>query len=138
MIKIINEKGPSSSELSQGQAPDAIVITPTRELANQIFKETQKFSYNTMTKACVAYGGVQVNHQRNAIRAGCNILIGTPGRLKQFVNEGLISLRSLKFLVLDEADSMLDMGFQAPHTKTTAQNSGLKSSKMSLIQFHNI
>lgn len=112
MINVINTQGISSSEFSQRQTPDAIVITPTRELAIQIYRETCKFSHSTMVKAQLAYGGASVQHQRNNIRRGCNILIGTPGRLKMFVNDGTIGLDNIKFFVLDEADRMLDMGFQ--------------------------
>jgi len=112
MIKLINDQGISSSEFSQVQTPDAMVITPTRELAMQIHKETSKFAFQTMVKAQLAYGGAAVQHQRSMIRKGCNILIGTPGRVKQFINDGTISLQNIKFFVLDEADRMLDMGFQ--------------------------
>lgn len=112
MINVINTKGVSSSEFSSTQTPDAMVVTPTRELAIQIHKETCKFSYMTMCKAQIAYGGAAVQHQRTCIRRGCNILIGTPGRLKQFIEDTTISLSNIKFFVLDEADRMLDMGFQ--------------------------
>ncbi|KAL5250096.1 hypothetical protein ACHWQZ_G015981 [Mnemiopsis leidyi] len=113
MINIINNSGPSSSEFSSTQTPDAMVITPTRELAMQIHKETSKFAFSTMCQAQLAYGGAAVMHQRSCIRRGCNIVIGTPGRLKQFVNDGTIGLQNIKFFVLDEADRMLDMGFQS-------------------------
>jgi len=113
MINIITTRGVSSSEFSSTQTPDAMVITPTRELAMQIHKETSKFAFSTVCKAQLAYGGAAVQHQRSCIRRGCNILIGTPGRLKQFVNDGTIGLQNIKFFVLDEADRMLDMGFQS-------------------------
>ena len=76
MINIINNSGPSSSEFSSTQTPDAMVITPTRELAMQIHKETSKFAFSTLCKAQLAYGGASVQHQRSCIRRGCNILIG--------------------------------------------------------------
>ena len=76
MINIINNSGPSSSEFSSTQTPDAMVITPTRELAMQIHKETSKFAFSTMCKAQLAYGGAAVMHQRSCIRRGCNIVIG--------------------------------------------------------------
>ena len=76
MINVINTRGVSSSEFSSVQTPDAMVVTPTRELAIQIHKETSKFSYQTMVKAQIAYGGASVQHQRTCIRKGCNILIG--------------------------------------------------------------
>jgi len=112
MINIINTQGTSSSQFSSTQTPDALVITPTRELAIQINTETSKFAFNTICKSQLAYGGAAVQFQRNKIRNGCNILIGTPGRLKQFVNDGTIGLQNIKFFVLDEADRMLDMGFK--------------------------
>ena len=77
--------------------PDALVITPTRELAMQIHKETCKFAFNTIVKAALAYGGTSVSYQRNQMRNnGCNILIGTPGRLKMFVDDGTINLEKIK------------------------------------------
>ena len=76
MINIINTSGVSSSEFSQTQTPDAMVITPTRELAIQIHKETKKFAFSTMCQAQLAYGGTAVMNQRSNIRRGCNIIIG--------------------------------------------------------------
>lgn len=111
MLKIISTAGVSSSEFSMTQTPDAMVVTPTRELAIQIYKECSKFSFNTMIKTQVAYGGTHTGEQINKIKRGCNILIGTPGRLKHFIENGTISLEKIKFFVLDEADRMLDQGF---------------------------
>jgi len=111
MLKIISTAGVSSSEFSMTQTPDALVVTPTRELAIQIYKECSKFSFNTMIKTQVAYGGTHTGAQINNIKRGCNILIGTPGRLKHFIENGTISLEKIKFFCLDEADRMLDQGF---------------------------
>uniref|UniRef100_A0A915K8H3 Helicase ATP-binding domain-containing protein n=1 Tax=Romanomermis culicivorax TaxID=13658 RepID=A0A915K8H3_ROMCU len=66
-----------------------------------------------MIKPCVVYGGTSVRAQADRVRRGCNILVATPGRLKQFLNEGRIDLKKCRYFILDEADRMLDMGFEA-------------------------
>jgi len=91
--------------------PQAVIVSPTRELTIQIFNEARKFSYQTKLKVCVAYGGTAVYHQAQSVMRGCNILVATPGRLMDFLGKGRITLSSVKFVVLDEADRMLDMGF---------------------------
>eukprot|EP01080_Neovahlkampfia_damariscottae_P002358 gene2358-2826_t len=92
--------------------PVGIIIAPTRELANQIYDECRKFSSGTKVKSCVAFGGVSINSQINQIQRGCDILIGTPGRIKDLLLRGITSLSGVKYVVLDEADRMLDMGFE--------------------------
>ena len=67
------------------QCPQALVISPTRELSCQIFNEARKFSHQTIVKPCVVYGGVSVAHQLRKLELGCNLLVATPGRLKDFV-----------------------------------------------------
>lgn len=79
------KNGLTGSEMSEIQAPQALVICPTRELANQIFYEARKFAHGTMLKACVCYGGVSVGHQLSAIERGCHFLVATPGRLLDFI-----------------------------------------------------
>lgn len=86
-------------------------MSPTRELAIQIYEQAKKFAYNSTVKTVVAYGGTSVNHQKNIILNGCHILVATPGRLNDFVKRKHISFASVQFFVLDEADRMLDMGF---------------------------
>jgi len=93
------------------QSPQCVVITPTRELAIQIHNEARKFSQGSMIKSVVTYGGTSVNYQATQLTKGCNVLVSTPGRLLDYVEKGRISFSDLKFLVLDEADRMLDMGF---------------------------
>jgi probable ATP-dependent RNA helicase DDX4 len=111
MIDIINTRGPSSSMFSVTQTPEVIVITPTDERALKIHKETSKFSCFTMAmcKTQLALDEAELQYQKSCIRKGCNILIGTPFRLMQFVTGGDISLQNIKLLVLDEADKMLSM-----------------------------
>ena len=91
--------------------PTALIIAPTRELALQIFHEARKFSYTTIIEPVVAYGGTSVGYQLRNLEKGCHILVGTPGRLIDFMTRGKVRLDKVKFLVLDEADRMLDMGF---------------------------
>ena len=92
--------------------PLALILAPTRELAVQIFEETRKFSYRSWVMPCVAYGGAEMGPQTREMRKGCDVLVATPGRLSDFISRGLVSLAQVKFLVLDEADRMLDMGFE--------------------------
>lgn len=89
----------------------ALVLTPTRELAVQIFENFKKFGRYLKLRACCVYGGAPAGPQRKALRVGCDILIATPGRLSDFINQGEISLDHINIFVLDEADRMLDMGF---------------------------
>jgi len=92
--------------------PQAIIITPTRELAIQIHDEARKFSSGSSVVSQCIYGGTSVMFQRGELsRHGCNILVATPGRLLDFVERGTVSFKQVQFLVLDEADRMLDMGF---------------------------
>ncbi|XP_026463802.1 ATP-dependent RNA helicase vasa-like [Ctenocephalides felis] len=91
--------------------PQCIIVTPTRELTIQIHSEARKFAHSSVLKVCMAYGGTGVRHQGDRIMNGCHILVATPGRLNDFLGRGRIQLNSIKFIVLDEADRMLDMGF---------------------------
>ena len=89
----------------------AVVLSPTRELAIQIHEAFAKLAYGTGIRAAVVVGGVGESPQLNAIRKGAQVLIATPGRLYDFLSRQLFSLSTVRFLVLDEADRMLDMGF---------------------------
>ncbi|CAG9563933.1 unnamed protein product [Danaus chrysippus] len=91
--------------------PQVVIVAPTRELTIQIFNEARKFSYGSILKIAVAYGGTAVRHQGDNIARGCHILVATPGRLHDFVDRNRVSFDSVRFVVLDEADRMLDMGF---------------------------
>ena len=99
--------------------PQALVITPTRELALQIYNEARKFAQGSMIKPVVAYGGTSTGYQAKKLSEGCNILVATPGRLLDYVEKGKVSFVNLQFLVLDEADRMLDMGFMPEIQKCT-------------------
>lgn len=89
----------------------ALILTPTRELAIQIGECFDAYGKYTGLKHTVIFGGVGQKPQTDELKRGVQILIATPGRLQDLVNQGFIHLRSLEFFVLDEADRMLDMGF---------------------------
>ena len=80
-------KNELTSQLSEVQAPLALIIAPTRELAIQIYQEARKFSLQTSLRPVVVYGGVSVAHQLKQVQSGCHLLVGTPGRLKDFIGK---------------------------------------------------
>eukprot|EP00804_Cyclotella_cryptica_P003590 CCRYP_002197-RE/>CCRYP_002197-RE protein AED:0.43 eAED:0.43 QI:228/0.66/0.25/1/1/1/4/0/359 len=92
--------------------PECLVLAPTRELASQIQEEAQKFLYCTGIASVVVYGGADVREQLRQIERGCDLLVATPGRLVDLIERGRLGMENVKFLVLDEADRMLDMGFE--------------------------
>ncbi|MBL7905748.1 MAG: DEAD/DEAH box helicase [Bacteroidales bacterium] len=94
----------------------ALVLAPTRELAIQISESFSDYSKGLRLKHTVVYGGVSQNPQTDILRKGIDILIATPGRLLDLMNQGFIRLNTIEFFILDEADRMLDMGF-APDIK---------------------
>lgn len=89
----------------------SLVVTPTRELAIQIEESFKTYGRYTGMTCTVVFGGVNQNPQTSALRNGVDILVATPGRLLDLMNQGFISLRDVEIFVLDEADRMLDMGF---------------------------
>ena len=101
-----------SEDLSKGRRKiKALIVTPTRELAIQIGESFSAYGRHAGLKHTVIYGGVGERPQTDALRAGIDILIATPGRLLDLMNQGYIDLRQISLFVLDEADRMLDMGF---------------------------
>lgn len=92
--------------------PTSLILAPTRELVSQIFEESRKFAYRSWVRPCVVYGGADIGSQLRQIERGCDLLVATPGRLVDLIERGRISLQCIKYLVLDEADRMLDMGFE--------------------------
>ena len=89
----------------------ALILTPTRELAAQIETNIQAYGANLHLRSSVVFGGVKINPQMMRLRKGVDILVATPGRLLDLYEQNAIQFDCLKFLVLDEADRMLDMGF---------------------------
>jgi ATP-dependent RNA helicase RhlE len=98
----------------------ALVLTPTRELAQQISESFRKYGNNSGIRNTVVYGGVSQNLQTQKLNKGVDILIATPGRLLDLIQQKYISLDDVKVLILDEADRMLDMGFIHDIRKITA------------------
>uniref|UniRef100_A0A8C5WP89 RNA helicase n=1 Tax=Laticauda laticaudata TaxID=8630 RepID=A0A8C5WP89_LATLA len=94
------------------QYPISLVLAPTRELAVQIYEEARKFAYRSKVRPCVVYGGAEIGQQIRDLERGCHLLVATPGRLVDMMERGKIGLDFCKYLVLDEADRMLDMGFE--------------------------
>lgn len=94
-------------------APDTLVLTPVRELCIQIFEEAEKFCHRTSYRVTRVYGGESPKIQQPYIAKGTDMMVATPGRLQDFINRGIISVKDVHVLVLDEADRMLDMGFES-------------------------
>lgn len=103
--KLIQDKTP----LMQGRAPRVLILTPTRELAIQITNEIRSISKKL--KICCFYGGTPYQQQVSSIRSGIDILVGTPGRIRDLIQNYKMNLSVLKHVVLDEVDMMFDMGF---------------------------
>ncbi len=89
----------------------ALVLTPTRELALQIFECFREYGAYTRIRTAVIFGGVKPRQQIDTLRRGVDVLIATPGRLLDLMNQGVIRTDDINYFVLDEADRMLDMGF---------------------------
>jgi len=103
---------PILSKLGAPQnAPRVLILEPTRELAAQVVEAFDKFNVYTGLRTVAVYGGVGYDKQRRALHEGIDVIVATPGRLLDFIGDGTISLASLQYLVLDEVDRMLDMGF---------------------------
>src|ERR1051326_2593113 len=101
----------SKNNHTQRRAIKALVLAPTRELAQQISDSFRDYGKALHLKHTVIYGGVSQRPQTEALRAGVDILIATPGRLLDLIDQGYVHLQNVEFFVLDEVDRMLDMGF---------------------------
>lgn len=104
--------GVESSEFQEKQTPQAVVLCPTRELIIQLYTEARKFSRGTSLKAKLAYGGTSVKLCKERIKKGTDMLLATPGRLLDIMSHDYLSMENVKFLILDEADRMLELGFK--------------------------
>jgi ATP-dependent RNA helicase RhlE len=101
----------TEKQTSQRRQIKSLIVTPTRELALQIEENIKEYGKYTNLKSTVIFGGVNQNPQVTRLRQGIDILVATPGRLLDLINQGFISLSHIEYFVLDEADQMLDMGF---------------------------
>lgn len=105
----------------RGDGPVALILAPTRELALQIQTEADKFTHAAQLRSTCVYGGAAKGPQCRALANGVEICIATPGRLLDLLNEGRTNLRRVTYLVMDEADRMLDMGFEPQIRKIVEQ-----------------
>lgn len=115
---------PTLSRLPHGslhEGPAMLVVTPTRELANQIADVCSAIEVRTRHRSVTVVGGVGYEPQKAALRRGCDVLVATPGRLIDLIDQGEADLSGVRVLVLDEADRMLDMGFLPAMRKIVAQ-----------------
>jgi Superfamily II DNA and RNA helicases len=101
----------NSNKTDKKKKIQSLILTPTRELAIQIYESIQAYGKNLNLKPAVIFGGVPQKPQEEMIRKGVDILIATPGRLNDLVNQKIIDLSAIEIFILDEADRMLDMGF---------------------------
>ncbi|KAI9848348.1 MAG: hypothetical protein M1838_000564 [Thelocarpon superellum] len=120
----------SDEELRKYRAePLMLIVAPTRELATQIFDEARRFCYRSMLRPCVVYGGVPVREQMHELKRGCDVLIGTPGRLLDFMRRAdFLSLHRLKYTIIDEADEMLQDDWNADLKQIMAGGRGVANS----------
>ncbi|HSX85649.1 MAG TPA: ATP-dependent RNA helicase RhlE [Cellvibrio sp.] len=106
------EKLSQTTKTTNGRRPvRALILTPTRELAAQVYESVRTYGKYVPLRATVVFGGVSINPQMMKLRGGVDILVATPGRLLDLVQQNAVKLNELEVLVLDEADRMLDMGF---------------------------
>ncbi|MFH1246840.1 MAG: DEAD/DEAH box helicase [Candidatus Micrarchaeota archaeon] len=103
---------PALNQLTRDQFPQVLVLTPTRELAVQVAGDCHKFAKYLNVYIGIVYGGASIETQVKRLRQGCEVVVGTPGRVLDLIDRGELHLDKISTLILDEADVMLDMGFQ--------------------------
>ncbi|MCB0549154.1 MAG: DEAD/DEAH box helicase [Phaeodactylibacter sp.] len=108
ILQMLNDQQPASGRRRSIQA---LILAPTRELAIQIGESFDAYGQHLKLRHTVIFGGVSQNAQTRKLQSGVDILVATPGRLLDLMNQGYVSLNDIEFFVLDEADRMLDMGF---------------------------
>ncbi|KAI5563384.1 hypothetical protein POPTR_015G133400v4 [Populus trichocarpa] len=108
---LVNGLAKASRKTGYGRPPSVLVLLPTRELATQVFDDFKVYGGAMGLDSCCVYGGASYQPQEFALKRGVDVVVGTPGRIKDHIEKGNIDLSLLKFRVLDEADEMLRMGF---------------------------
>ena len=116
-LPILTNLAQSRNRAASPAPPRVLVLTPTRELASQINESFRTYGAGLSLKTTVVFGGVSQRPQTEALRRGVDILVATPGRLLDLIQQRLLSLGSVEVLVVDEADQMLDLGFIVPLRK---------------------
>lgn len=113
VINSMLKEGPPEIHMNKFVSyPLVLILVPVRELAEQIYSVCRLMTKNTYIRVCKLYGGVKHDTQNSDLKAGIDILISTTGRILDFLKSGRISLSAIKFLIIDEADRLLDMGFE--------------------------
>ncbi|KAL7621099.1 hypothetical protein AAE478_008412 [Parahypoxylon ruwenzoriense] len=116
--KILAAPRPVAKEIDDGTSPPVraeplvVIICPARELAIQIFNEARKFCYRTMLRPCVVYGGGPIQEQLKQLQKGCDVLIGSPGRIVDMMERQVLSFRRVQYMVIDEADELLEKDWE--------------------------
>ncbi len=118
------------SSTAAGKLPRALVLVPTRELAAQVHESVRSYGKYLRLRSQVIFGGVSINPQISALRAGADIIVATPGRLLDHLQQRTVDLSRIEFLVLDEADRMLDMGFIADIRRVLKQLPAVRQNLM--------
>ncbi|CAN0891610.1 DEAD-box ATP-dependent RNA helicase 7 [Linum grandiflorum] len=108
---LINGKAKATRKTGYGRPPSVLVLLPTRELAVQVHEDFKVYGESLGLSSCCLYGGAPYNPQESSLKRGVDIVVGTPGRIKDHIERGNINFSTLMFRVLDEADEMLRMGF---------------------------
>ncbi|KAI7882169.1 DEAD-domain-containing protein [Lichtheimia hyalospora FSU 10163] len=112
--------------------PLVLILAPTRELCTQIFDEARRFCYRSPLRPCAVYGGAGVAGQLRELEKGCDVCVAAPGRLCDFVQRGKLDLSNVQYLILDEADRMLDMGFE-PVIRDIVEQRGMNRNRQTLM-----
>jgi ATP-dependent RNA helicase RhlE len=128
LIREDREAGPRASH----DATRALILAPTRELATQIDDEIQGFAYHAPVASVAVYGGVPMEPQERALKAGVDIVVATPGRLLDHMRSNVGDFSKLEIFVLDEADRMMDMGFW-PDVRRIAEALPPSSSRQTML-----
>ena len=118
---------PNSKYSNSCSYPVCLVLVPTRELAEQIFIESRKLLYKTGIVVIKCYGGVPLDTQIKDLRLGADIVIGTPGRIIEFIEKKMLYLNLIEYLVIDESDRMLDMGFKPQLENIISKNKQMRN-----------
>lgn len=126
--------GSSFLNASRKAYPVTLVLAPTRELASQIYEESRKFCFKTGIRPVVVYGGADVRLQFRELEKGCDLLVATPGRLMDLIDRARCSVEYVRHLIFDEADRMLDMGFE-PQIRKIVEDSGMPDTDRTSTMF---
>lgn len=132
-LEALLRKGPPVSSCRK-PSPCGLVLAPTKELATQIHAESVKFSYCTGVRTCLVIGGADPRAQQRELKDGCDIVVATPGRLGDMYERRTLSLSLVHFLILDEADGMLDMGFE-PQVRQIVEHTDMRRSGRQSMMF---